>query len=133
MAHIKRGDNAKGFAVLHIAVDAGEEMLALESLGRAARQAILDAPIKFSALTVLKEIERQELVMQARTGQHVKIDIKLPDVDRFLAQEIMRQSITIVAQDRSREDALCSIQPLHGKPSARSVREQRKAMRRVRW
>jgi hypothetical protein len=130
---IKRGDNAKGFAVAIVAIDLGEEMAALESLGRATRQAILDAPIKFSAATVLEEIARQEDILQLKMGHPVKLDPTLPDLDRFLASEVMRMSITIVAQDRSREDAMDSIRPLRGKPSPRSAREQRRAMRRYRW
>lgn len=133
MSVIKRGDNAKGFAVPHVAVNVDEEMAALEGLGRATRQAILDCPIKFSAATILMEVQRQESVLTIKMGREIKLDPKLPDLDRFLAREVMRKSIMIVAQDRSQEDALSSIKPLRGNPSPRSVREQRRAMRRVRW
>lgn len=130
---IKRGDNAKGFAVNIVAVSIGDEMAALENLGRATRQAILDCPIKYSAASVLKEVERQEKELKIRMGPHVQLDPKLPDLDRFLAREVMRQSIVIVAQDRSQQDALDSVRPLRGKPSPKSIREQRRAMRRIRW
>jgi hypothetical protein len=129
----KRGDNQKGFNVSSVAVRIDDEMEALESLGRATRQAILDAPIKFSAATVMMEISRQERELTIKYGREVQLDPTMPDLDRFLASEVMRKSILIVAQDRSREDAMSSIRPLRGKPSPKSVREQRRAMRRVRW
>jgi hypothetical protein len=129
----KRGDNQKGFNVSSVAVRIDDEMEALESLGRATRQAILDAPIKFSAATVMMEIARQERELSVKYGREVTLDPTMPDLDRFLASEIMRKSMMIVAQDRSKEDAMGSIRPLRGKPSPKSVREQRRAMRRVRW
>jgi hypothetical protein len=129
----KRGDNQKGFNVSSVAVRIDDEMEALESLGRATRQAILDAPIKFSAATVMMEIARQERELTIKYGREVTLDPTMPDLDRFLASEVMRKSILIVAQDRSREDAMSSIRPLRGKPSPKSVREQRRAMRRIRW
>lgn len=133
IAKPKRGDNQKGFNVSSVAVRIDEEMEALESLGRATRQAILDAPIKFSAATVMMEIARQERELSVKYGREVTLDPTMPDLDRFLASEVMRKSILIVAQDRSREDAMSSIRPLRGKPSPKSVREQRRAMRRIRW
>lgn len=126
----KRGDNAKGFKVGHVAVSIDQEMEALEKLGRATRQAIVNAPVKFSALTVILEIERQEGVLSAQAGYPVKLDPTIHDLDLFLAREVMMKSAQIVALDRSKEDALASIRPLLGKPSPKSVREQRKAMRR---
>lgn len=130
---LKRGNNSSGFATTRIIISLNEELEALEKVGRATRQAILDCPVEFSAITILQEIERQEGVLSAQSGQPIKLDPRLPDIDRFIAREIMLKAVAIIAVDRSRQDALDSIRPLRGKPSAKSVREQRRAMRRVRW
>jgi hypothetical protein len=116
---------------------AAEEMAALEQLGPLTRQAIYDSPIRYSAIPILKQIrdyeEEQRNMAPSEMRHLVNVDPKDPRLDVHVALGVRDNSIKIVGQDRSQHDAEISVIPLRPRISVKSIREQRRSARRVRW
>jgi hypothetical protein len=129
MHKVKRGDNNKGFYLPHgVAITPTQEELdAFDQLGPIARQAMRDSPIKWSAAAILQQVRDEEARIRATLpdGQKelfIGFDLQNPDFDRNIARGVAMQSIQIVAQDRSKEDALASIVPLRPRKLRRAYR-----------
>lgn len=117
---LKRGDNKGSFLVPQAVTPVGEEMDALEALGRNSRHALYDAPMKISALSILRDITA------------AGYDPKDPDIDRFVSRGIVLESMKVLMRDRPLQDAELGVRPIRAVISVKSIREQRRSARRVR-
>lgn len=114
-----------------------DEMDALDQLGPMARQVIYDAPIRYSAGAVLKQLrdyeesERQKMPPEIR--HLVRLDPRDPRIDAAIAKGLVEDSIKTILKDRSEQDAKSGVMPLIPKVSVKSIREQRRSLRKVRW
>lgn len=109
-----------------------DEMAALDSLGPLTRAMIHQSPIRFSAAAILQQFREFEEKQRARFPG-LNLDPKDPRLDRMIAEQLPMQALDAIRKDRSEEDAQVGIKPLRANISVKSIREQRRVMRRVRW
>ena len=112
-----------------------DEMAALDQLGPLTRQAIYNSPIRYAATPVLQQVRDYEKELQAKAPPNfvVRLDPKDPRLDAALAKGLIQRSIEIVMKDRSEQDAKAGVVPLVPKIGVKSIREQRRTLRRIRW
>ena len=114
-----------------------DEMNALDQLGPLTRQAIYDSPIRYSAGAVLKQIrdyeEQQRKLVPEMFRSRFCIDPRHQDIDRAVADGLVKNSVEIVLRDRSEVDAMLGVKPLRSNVGVKSIREQRRSLRKVRW
>lgn len=120
---VQRGSNVGKVAANIITDTATDEMDAMEQLGRNTRAALCDAPIKFSAISVLQSVREHEEKLRSQLPEEQRpllvLDPKNLDLDMHLARGLMMQSVKIIAQDRSIEDAQSSIRLLRPRRTVR--------------
>jgi hypothetical protein len=120
-----------------IAGTAADEMNAMDQLGPLTRRAIHNAPIRYAALAIMMQIREVENQQRARFPEHVRhlvhIDPKDPKLDANIAHGLREDSIATVLRDRSQFDADIGVKPIVAKVSVKSIREQRRSLRKVRW
>ena len=114
-----------------------EEMEALDALGPLTRASIYNSPIRISAAGILQQIREAEEKARSRAPEsirdRIKLDPKERNLDLSIAENIKRESMLTVRRDRSEADALLSVKPMVPHYSVKSLREQRRTARRVRW
>lgn len=114
-----------------------EEMAALESLGPLTRAAIANSPIRYCAFGILRQIRSTEEQIRNRfppaAWHRIHLDPKEPNLDLSIAEGLKQDSLMTIRRDRSEEDALLGIKPMIPRYSVRSLREQRRTARRIRW
>lgn len=120
------------------------EMAALDDLGPRARGALLNLPLPILAAPIIAQIvehndkiekeNERRLTEGLLLPQMPYIDPKHPMVDQKIAQSLVDMACGLLRLDHVAEiDVKASLRPLVGIPSAKSIREQRRAMRSVRW
>lgn len=147
----RRGNNSvglKGIAVEKRAlVLEHEEMAALDDLGPLTRRALQNGALNMLAVTAVSQIieindkiEARNRELEAAGKPLLKyVDPKEPELDRRLAQAVIENNFTLIANDTELGDnaldwAKMSVKPLIGRPSAKTARERRKTEgRRFRW
>lgn len=120
------------------------EMAALEDLGPRAVHALKNLPLPILATPIIQQIvefnDKTEKENQRRLDEGLLlpqlpyIDPKNPEVDQKIAQSLVDMTCGLLRLDKIEEvDVKASLRPLVGRPSPRSLREQRRAQRKVRW
>lgn len=113
------------------------EMAALEELGPLTRRAICDAPIRFSAVPILqqlKEFEQEQLKkIPEEVRSRYRINFSDPALDAHVARGLVEESRRLLLKDCTEQDANLGVIPLVPKISVKSIREQRRSARRIRW
>lgn len=120
------------------------EMAALEDLGPRTIFTLKNMPLPMLAAGVISQIvefndkieaeNRRRVDEQLDLPQLPYLDPKDPQVDRRIAQSLVAQCATHLRRDNVLEvDVQKAFLPLTGKPSPKSIREQRRAMRSSRW
>lgn len=134
---MRRGSNAAQQPGLQNTIPAVLELAALDDLGPKTRFAITHAPLSVLAYAVVtqviernEQIERENEIREAQ-GLPLRsyVDPKDPQLDALFAQHIVVDQIGLLAKERSIEDARAGVIPMHGRQSAKSLREQRRAER----
>lgn len=126
------------------AIPVAIEMAALDDLGPRARGAILNLPIPILAAPVIAQIvEHNDKIEIENKRRHAEgwllpqmpyLDPKHPVIDQKIAQSLIDMACGLLRLDNVAEiDVKASLRPLVGRPSAKSMREQRRAQRKVRW
>ena len=124
------------------AVPAHIEMAALEDLGPRARYALLNMPLPILAAPIISQIVEHNDKIEAENNKRFDLDLpqmpyldpKHPAVDQKIAQSIVDMACGLLRLDSVPEiDVKASLRPLIGRPSPKSLREQRRARRKVRW
>lgn len=126
------------------AVPAYVEMAALEDLGPCARHALLNLPLPILAAPVISKIvEHNDKIEKENERRQSEgwllpqipyLDPKHPAVDQKIAQSLIDMACGLLRLDNVAEiDVKASLRPLVGRPSPKSLREQRRARRIVRW
>ena len=114
-----------------------DEMVALDALGPLTRRALCDAPVRYSAVPILLQIREFEEGQRARFPEHVRdrfrIDPAEPIFDQMVADGLREDARQLLLRDRSEYDAQLGLKPLRAKVTVKSIREQRRSARRVRW
>lgn len=114
-----------------------DEMNALDALGPLTRQAIYDSPIRYAAVSVMQQIKEFEAQQRLKYPENVRhllhLDPAQPDLDRNIAEGLNQHSKTVIARDRSQLDAEIGVIPLRPNISVKTLREQRRVLRKVRW
>jgi hypothetical protein len=114
-----------------------DEMAALEQLGPLTRCAIYDSPIRFSAVPILQQLREFEAEALKRIPQNKRhlycINFAEPQFDRSIADGVLEEARKFILKDRSEYDANIGIKPLIARVSVKSLREQRRSARRIRW
>jgi len=100
------GSNAGEIKGGQAIVSAIDEMAALDAFGPMARNAFYNSSIKVLALSVLEQIQEQQ-----KTGAF-PMNIKEPEIDRWLAERVMMGCYHIILGDRAEIDARLGCQPL---------------------
>lgn len=139
MSDDARGDltNDGGHVIRMFESPNGDEMEALDTLGPLTRAMIYDSPIRFSAAAILKQFRDFEEKQRAKFPEHVRhrfhLDPADPRLDQMIAEQLPGQSLETIRKDRSEEEAQAGVKPLRANVSVKSIREQRRSARRVRW
>src|SRR5882762_60609 len=107
-----------------------EDMNALDSLGPLTRRAIHDSPVRYAAPTILKQIDDFLLKFPEHARERVRLD---PQLDKMIADGLRKDARAVILKDRSEWDAEVSVKPLVPHISVRSLREQRRSTRKIRW
>ena len=132
-----RSTNDGGHAIELAVHSPDEEMAALDALGPVTRQAIYDSPIRYSALPILKQVLDFEEEQRQKLPEHLRaafrIDPKDPRLDLNIARDLREDSLKTILKDRSAEDANAGVIPLRARYSVKSIREQRRSLRKIRW
>lgn len=138
---LRRGSNSGiGTPGAHALVLGEEEVAAMEDLGPKTRHAIDNAPLKMLATSIVSQVidindkiyEENQQRAQQGLPQRRYLDPKDPQLDENLARGVISYNLDLLQRDRSIGDAMAGVIPLHGRPSPKSIREQRKAMRGAR-
>jgi hypothetical protein len=113
------------------------EMEALDALGPLTRRAICESPIRISAqpiLQQLQEFEQKQLVTIPVEVRHLyRLNFSEPRLDQFVAAGITEDSRQKLLKDCAEVDANAGVIPLVPRISVKSIREQRRSARRIRW
>ena len=129
--------NDGGHVIRMFTAPKGDEMEALDTLGPLTRAMIHESPIRFSAAAILKQFrdfeEKQRAKFPERVRDRFHLDPQDPRLDRMIAEQLPEQSLETIRKDRSEEDAQAGIRPLRANITVKSIREQRRSARRVRW
>lgn len=135
---LKRGSNTGNHSGVTGNVPAVLDLAALDDLGPSTRSVITSAPIKMLAYPVMMQImdrndqiEKENEAIVAAGGTHLKpyLDPKDPRLDEVIANGLLRYQLDLLAAEREIEFATAGIIPLRARPSPKSMREQRRAMR----
>lgn len=137
---LKRGSNTGNHAGITGAVPSVFDLAALEDLGPRVRAVIVNAPIKMLAYPILKQIMDRNTVIEKENEQSAKfggvqrpyLDPMDPQLDDFLAKQLLKFNFDLLLKDRELEFATAGVIPLRPRPSPKSIREQRRAMRGAR-
>lgn len=128
------GNHAVAFIFANLPHD---EMAALDALGPLTRAAICNCPVQYSAAAVLKQIHDYEAELRLKYPEHVRhllhIDPKDPKLDHNVARGVGLDALKVLKLDRDEIDAEAGIIPLVPKIGVRSLREQRRSTRKIRW
>lgn len=130
-----------GGHIIDVAIhSASEEMAALEQLGPVTRSAIANSPIRYAALPVLKQIKDfcdEQLKMVAPEMREMyrrgRFNPQNPELDSFIAKGLIEDARKTILKDRSEHDAQIGVVPLVPKITVKTLREQRRVARKVRW
>ncbi len=138
---LKRGSNAGiGAPGNQARIPGFMELASMEDLGPKTRHAIDHAPIKIMATSIVSQIidindkifeQNKKLAAEGRP-QRPYLNPKDPELDARLANGVLSHQVDLLHQDRSIEDAMAGVVPLRPRPSPKSIREQRRAMRGAR-
>lgn len=118
------------------------EMAALEDLGPRAVHALKNLPLPILASPIIQQIVDYNEKIEAENNRRFELDVpqlpyidpKNPEVDQKIAQSLVDMTCGLLRLDKIEEvDVKASLRPLVGRPSPRSLREQRRAQRKVRW
>lgn len=140
----KRGSNAVRQPGRNEGVPVELELAALDDLGPRARSAVCNAPLGVLAFSIVSQIVDMNDKIEAENNERASkglplrqyLDPKHPDLDARLANGVISNQVELLRTERSNIDATAGVRPLRARPSAKSVREQRRsdrASRRVRW
>lgn len=138
----QRGSNASRQSQpgVNAGVPAVLELAALDDLGPLTRAAICNAPLGVLAYSIVSQVVGVNDKIHAENIQRAALDMPLrpyldpkdPRLDFNLAKGVKQHQFNLLAADRTPEDAQMGLVPLRGRPSPKSMREQRKAMRGTR-
>jgi hypothetical protein len=118
------------------------EMAALEDLGPRTVHALKNLPLPMLAAPIVQQIVDYNEKIEAENNRRFELDVpqlpyidpKNPEVDQKIAQSLVDMTCGLLRLDKIEEvDVKASLRPLVGRPSPRSLREQRRAQRKVRW
>lgn len=118
------------------------EMAALEDLGPRAVHALKNLPLPMLATAIVSQIVEYNDKIAVENARRVEtgfpqlryLDPKDPALDAKIAQSAIDHICGLLRLDQVAEvDVKASLRPLVGTPSPRSLREQRRARRKVRW
>lgn len=106
------------------------DMEALDSLGPLTRRAIHDSPIRYAAPAILHQVDEFLLKFPESMRDRIRRD---PQLDGMIAAGLREDARKVVQKDRSDWDAEMGIKPLVPRISAKSLREQRRSARKIKW
>lgn len=114
-----------------------DEMNALDALGPLTRRAIHELPVRMAAIPILQELqafEKRELEKIPEDRRHLyQIRFSDPRLDQHVADGIRAAAKVALMEQLSEEDADRGIKPILARVSVKSIREQRRSLRKVRW
>jgi hypothetical protein len=114
-----------------------DERAALDQLGPLTRHALCYAPIRYAALGILQQIKDLEAQIRLQYPPELRDRVILnpcePRLDRAIADGLKQDSLKVLKQDRSDRDAELGVTPIEAKITVKSIREQRRSARRIRW
>lgn len=138
---LKRGSNTGNHQGVTGVVPSVYDLAALDDLGPRTRSAIVNGPLKTLAYPVLKQImDRNDKIEEQNKARELdglepypyldpQNDARL---DELIAKSVLQFQFELMAKDRELEFAMDGVIPLRPRPSPKSVREQRRAMRGAR-
>lgn len=137
---LKRGSNTGNHQGVMGAVPSVYDLAALDDLGPLTRSVIVNGPLKTLAYPVMKQImDRNDKIEEQNQARQVAgldpypyLDPREPRLDELIANSVLQYQLELMSKDRELEFATAGIIPLRPRPSAKSVREQRRAMRGAR-
>ena len=132
-----RGINDGGHAVLiYEGGQIEDEMNAFDQLGPITRDVLHNSPIRYSAACLVKQLKDVEAERRLQLPSHVRhlyrIDPRDPKVDTSVANGIKAQNLEVLLRDRSEHDANIGVIPLVPNIGVKSLREQRRSLRKTR-
>lgn len=114
-----------------------DEMAALEALGPLARRAICESPVRISAQPILKQLQEFEKKQLEKITENIRhyyrINFADPQFDGYVARGITEDARKTLLKDCTEQDANTGVVPMVPRISVKSIREQRRSARRVRW
>lgn len=113
-----------------------DEMNAFDQLGPVTRDILHHSPIRYSAACLVKQLKDAEAERRLQLPAHVRnfyrIDPRDPQIDVSVANGIKAQNLEVLLRDRSEHDANVGVVPLVPNISVKSIREQRRSLRKMR-
>lgn len=114
-----------------------DEMQALDALGPITRRAIYELPMRISAAAVLLELknfEEKELLKIPEGRRHLYcISFSDPRLDQYVADGLREAARETLKRDFTEQEADYGMKPIVPTYSVKSLREQRRSTRRIRW
>lgn len=132
--------NDGGHVIGMVLGETREEMAALDRLGPLMRRAINEAPIRYSALGVIRQVEDEQERRRQRLPEglrhHLVLDPSDYLLDAHMARGLLIESRKTIARDRDEADAALGVEPIVPRRGStrdiRVVRSERTAERRAR-
>lgn len=113
-----------------------DEMNAFDQLGPVTRDVLHHSPIRYSAACIMKQLkeveEQRRLQIPSTVRRFYRLDPRDPSIDASVAKGIMAQSLEVLKKDRSEHDANIGVVPLVPNIGVKSLREQRRSLRKTR-